>query len=84
MKEQDLKPLELLISGQYSLAKDSYQELHKKNPSLLSIRGNSLGILASHVRARHNTPKLYEQLREIAIALYGEKIVSWDADAIDI
>jgi hypothetical protein len=84
LKEQDLKPLELLISGQFSLAKVSYQELHQKKPLLLSIRGNSLGILASHLRARHNAPKLYEQLREIAITLYGEHIVSWDADAISI
>jgi hypothetical protein len=84
LNEQDLKPLELLISGQFSLAKASYLKLHQKHPLLLSIRGNSLGILASHVRARHNAPKLYEQLREIAIALYGEHIVSWDADAIAI
>lgn len=84
LEPQDLKPLELLIAGQFSLAKASYLELYRKNPLLLSIRGNSLGILASHVRARHNAPNLYVQLREIAIALYGEHIVSWDADAIGI
>jgi hypothetical protein len=84
LKAQNLKPLELLISGQFSLAKAAYIELYRENPSLLSIRGNSLGILASHIRARHNAPKLYVQLREIAIALYGEHIASWDADAINI
>ncbi|MGK0409653.1 MAG: hypothetical protein ACJASB_001809 [Shewanella psychromarinicola] len=84
LTKQQLKPLELLISGQFSLAKASYKELHLKSPLLLSIRGNSLGILASHVRARHGDPKLYEQLREIAITLYGEHIVSWDAEAAEI
>ena len=35
LKAQDLKPLELLISGQFYLAKASYLELHRKNPLLL-------------------------------------------------
>ncbi|MBL4773431.1 MAG: hypothetical protein JKX98_07470, partial [Alcanivoracaceae bacterium] len=84
LEKDHLKPLELLIAGQFSLAMKSYQELHRQNPQLLSIRGNSLGILASHLRVRHNAAKLYEQLREIAVEIYGEPIVSWDVDDIGI
>jgi len=78
LDKNNLKPLELLIAGQPSLAKAAYTELHKQNPNLLSIRGNSLGLLGSHLKARHNEQRLNKQLREIAESLYGEHILSWE------
>lgn len=79
-----LKPLELLVSGEFTLAKASYKALYLRNPQLLSIRGNSLGILASHLRARYDDAELYEHLRDIAVELHGYPIVSWDVDDIGI
>ncbi len=84
LDENDLKPLELLISGQFSLAKVAYTELYKQKPNLLSIRGNSLGLLASHLKARRNVPQLNKQLREIAVSLYGEPILSWDVNDLTL
>jgi hypothetical protein len=84
LAEHNLKPLKLLLKNQFQMAKAAYQKLHKQHPELMSIRGNSLGILASHLRARHKSTKLYEQLRDIAISIYGEPIVSWDVDDIGI
>jgi len=84
LSRDNLKPLELLVSRQYSLAKEAYINLHKSQPNLLSIRGNSLGILASHMRMRYDDPEFYYQLREVALALYGYPILSWDIDDIAI
>lgn len=78
--DDQLKPLELLVSGQFDAAKTAYQKVHDENPKLLSIRGNSLGILASHMRARYSSTQYYDQLRAIAISLYGDPIASWDSD----
>jgi len=77
LKDNDLKPLELLIAGQFSEAKASYIKLYTEQPKLMSIRGNSMAILAHHLRARHNSQKLYEQIREITVAMHGFPIYSW-------
>lgn len=74
-----LKPLELLVAGHFEQAKVAYLKIYNQNPELLSVRGNSLGILASHLKARHSSQVLYDQLREIALALHGYPIASWDA-----
>ena len=82
--DEQLKPLELLVSGRFAEAKAAYQQVYRRNPELLSVRGNSLGILASHLRARYDNPTLYLQLREIALSLHGYPIVSWDEDDLAI
>jgi len=78
LDKNELKPLELLISNQFSMAKAAYIELYSQYPELLSIQGNSLGLLGSHLKARRNIPKLNKQLREIAESLHGEHILSWE------
>lgn len=78
--DDQLKPLELLMADQFYAAQAAYQKVRNENTKLLSIRGNSLGILASHIRARYGSSKYYDQLRTIAVSLYGEPIASWDLD----
>lgn len=80
LDNNNLKPLELLMAGQFNEAKSAYRKVYDQNPHLLSIRGNSLGILASHIRARYQNQNYYDQLREIAISLHGSPIASWDDD----
>ena len=77
LDDDDLKPLELVILGQFAQAKAAYVKLHEMQPKLLSIRGNSMGVLATHIRARHNSQKLYDQIREITVAMHGFPIDSW-------
>ena len=77
LKDNDLKPLELLIAGQYLRAKASYVKLYTEQPKLMSIRGNSMSILATHIRARYNSQKLYDQIREITLAMHGFPVYSW-------
>lgn len=84
LSASDLKPLELLVSGQFELAKKAYKQLFEQDSSLLSLQGNSLGLLASHVKARHNNKELYDQLRDIALLLHGYPILSWDIDDVEI
>lgn len=78
LRDDQLKPLELLMAGQFGTAKAAYQKIYAEKPKLLSIRGNSLGILASHLRAKYEGSTYYDQLRNIALSLYGEPIASWD------
>jgi hypothetical protein len=80
LRGNELKPLELLMANQFDMAASAYQKVHEKNPELLSIRGNSLGILASHLRAKYGSSIYFNQLRKIAVSLYGEPVTSWDAD----
>ena len=80
LSHNQLKPVELLVSGRFDEAKAGYQKIFTGYPELLSIRGNSLGILASHLRARYQKPLLFDQLHEIAISLYGSPILSWEDD----
>lgn len=75
--QQGSQNRELLVSGQFSRAKAAYIKLYTRQPELLSIRGNSMGILATHLRARHNSQKLYDQVREITVAMHGFPIYSW-------
>ncbi len=76
----EYKPLELLMAGKFDTAKAAYQKVYAEHPKLLSIRGNSLGILASHLRAKYKDSNYYDQLRKIALSLHGGPIVSWDED----
>ena len=78
--DNELKPLELLMVNKFDVALSAYQKIHNQNPRLLSIRGNSLGILASHLKAKYGNATYYNQLRKIAILLYGEPVASWDED----
>jgi len=80
LPDDQLKPLELVMAGRFNDAKSAYRRIYDDNPRLLSIRGNSLGILASHIRARYGNQTHYDQLREIAESLYGTPILSWDMD----
>lgn len=80
LPDHQLKALELLMADKFDDAKNSYRRIYDENPKLLSVRGNSLGILAAHIRARYNNQKHYDQLREIAESLYGTSIPSWDLD----
>ncbi|NIB38416.1 hypothetical protein HBA55_02405 [Pseudomaricurvus alkylphenolicus] len=77
LSEQQQKPLELLVNGHFEQAKNAYLNIYKQQPDLLSIRGNSLGLLASHLSARYGNTKFSYQLREIAEAMHGQFIYSW-------
>lgn len=74
------KPLELLLKGQVEAAKSAYKSAYDKNFNNLALSGNKLGILASKLRSKYNNEKLYHQLKDIAIALHGYPVKSWEED----
>jgi hypothetical protein len=80
LSDECLKPLELLMVGRFAEAKAAYRAAYESHPTLLSIRANSLGVLASQLRARYHSQQLYRQLREIAVDLHGHSLLSWDEE----
>lgn len=83
LSDEHLKPLELLMAGRFAEAKTAYRAVYDAHPTLLSIRANSLGVLASQLRARYRSQQLYRQLREIAVNLHGQSLLSWDEEEND-
>ncbi len=75
-----LKPLELLMAGRFADASIAYRMIHAAAPTSLALRANSLGLLASQLRARYRRQDLYCQLRSIAMQLHGPNLLSWDDD----
>ena len=80
LADADLKPLERLMAGQFDDAIAAYRTAFNAHPTAVSLRANSLGLLASQLRARSGSPTLYRQLRAIATALHGANLRSWDED----